>query len=106
MARFADEVVTGYNRERWPFAALVIDIDQPEFKAINDTHGHAIGDEVIRHVAELIASTIRPSDRVARFGGEEFVALLGNVQAMSPSVSARRSKASPQAGTARKSRSP
>jgi diguanylate cyclase (GGDEF)-like protein len=78
MARFAEEVIAGYNRDRRPFAALVIDIDR--FKAINDTHGHPIGDEVIRHVAELIASTIRPSDRVARFGGEEFVALLGNVQ--------------------------
>ena len=78
MVRFGDDVMAGYNRDGRLFAVLVVDIDR--FKAINDTHGHAVGDDVIRHVARLAEATIRPTDRVARFGGEEFVAVLRDVQ--------------------------
>jgi diguanylate cyclase (GGDEF)-like protein len=52
----------------------MIDIDH--FKKINDTHGHAAGDEVIKRVAGLIGECIRSTDKVARLGGEEFVVLL------------------------------
>lgn len=55
---------------------LVADIDH--FKAINDTYGHAIGDVVIRNVAEVLRRTVRGDDVAARFGGEEFVVLLPN----------------------------
>jgi diguanylate cyclase (GGDEF)-like protein len=68
------DVMSTLERNQTPFAVLVMDIDR--FKRINDTHGHAGGDEVIRHVANLVKSSVRPSDHVARFGGEEFVALL------------------------------
>ena len=78
MVRFGDDVMAGYNRDGRLFAVLVVDIDR--FKAINDTHGHAVGDDVIRHVARLAEAAIRPTDRVARFGGEEFVAVLRDVQ--------------------------
>ncbi len=53
---------------------LMADIDH--FKLVNDTYGHAAGDAVIRHVALIFGGALRAHDRVARFGGEEFVALL------------------------------
>lgn len=55
-------------------AVLMIDIDH--FKSVNDTHGHQTGDEVLKHVARTIASEMRVTDNLARFGGEEFVVLL------------------------------
>jgi len=55
---------------------LAVDIDY--FKRINDTHGHAIGDCVIKAVAEAASSTIRSCDMVFRYGGEEFIVLLSN----------------------------
>lgn len=57
-----------------PFAVVMIDIDH--FKAINDTHGHIVGDDVLREVAQACKAALRASDCFARFGGEEFVALL------------------------------
>lgn len=50
------------------------DIDR--FKAVNDTHGHAVGDVVIRHFAAVLRKGVRTSDVVARLGGEEFWVLL------------------------------
>jgi len=55
---------------------LMVDIDR--FKALNDTHGHAVGDEVLRSVAGAIASAVREDDVPARYGGEEFAVLLRN----------------------------
>jgi diguanylate cyclase (GGDEF)-like protein len=55
---------------------LMIDIDH--FKALNDTHGHATGDQVLRAVGGAIVSAVREDDVPARFGGEEFVVLLRN----------------------------
>jgi diguanylate cyclase (GGDEF)-like protein len=53
---------------------VLLDIDN--FKHINDRHGHRVGDDVIRLVAEVCADVLRPSDHLGRWGGEEFVALL------------------------------
>lgn len=57
-----------------PLSVIVIDIDH--FKRVNDTHGHAIGDAVIAHVALTCSAMVRDADVFARFGGEEFVLLL------------------------------
>ncbi len=58
-------------RAREPLRLLLVDIDH--FKQVNDRHGHAAGDRVLRAVAETLASHVRAADFVARFGGEEFV---------------------------------
>ncbi len=57
-----------------PLSLVVLDVDH--FKSINDTHGHAVGDLVLREVAERIAKCSRASDFVARIGGEEFAVVL------------------------------
>jgi diguanylate cyclase len=57
-------------------AVLLIDIDH--FKKVNDTHGHLVGDDVLRHLASVIADILRSSDVLGRYGGEEFCAFLPN----------------------------
>ena len=59
-----------------PLACLMLDIDH--FKQINDTFGHAAGDAVLKQLAEILRRTSRAEDRVFRYGGEEFVAILTN----------------------------
>jgi diguanylate cyclase (GGDEF)-like protein len=62
-----------------PFALMVMDIDR--FKSINDTFGHAVGDDVLRFLAKVSQTTLRPADVCFRYGGEEFVVLLEGVDA-------------------------
>jgi diguanylate cyclase (GGDEF)-like protein len=57
-----------------PLSALMLDIDG--FKRVNDTYGHAIGDEVLRHLAERCRRAVRDIDLVGRYGGEEFAFVL------------------------------
>lgn len=76
-----DEKITEYSllsrRTGRPFALLLIDADH--FKRINDTYGHAVGDDVLQQLAKLIQSSVRTTDFVARYGGEEFAVLLPEV---------------------------
>lgn len=62
------------RRDRVSLGCLFIDLDR--FKKINDTYGHQAGDDVLRHVAQLIREQLRTIDVVARYGGEEFAVLL------------------------------
>lgn len=71
--RLTDEHVR-MKRTGVTYAVLMGDIDL--FKRVNDTHGHAVGDEVLRRVAHTLRDSIRESDFVARFGGEEFLVVL------------------------------
>jgi len=64
-------------RSRRPFAVLLLDIDH--FKRINDTLGHAAGDQVLSQVARGLQRQLRPGDTVGRIGGEEFLLLLADV---------------------------
>ncbi len=73
MSRLDIEVARAH-RDGQPLAVLMIDVDH--FKAINDSHGHAAGDQVLEQLARVLATTLRPYDLVARYGGEEFVALM------------------------------
>ena len=76
--RHVDEVIerllADSRRTKRPLSAILFDLDR--FKAINDTHGHAVGDQVLRATADAVRELLRGGDHVARFGGEEFVVLL------------------------------
>ncbi|MGD8841866.1 MAG: GGDEF domain-containing protein [Gammaproteobacteria bacterium] len=62
------------HRNRTPFAMLFADLDR--FKAVNDAHGHAAGDRILKQFADILRRSIRATDVAARFGGDEFVMLL------------------------------
>ena len=61
-------------QQQQPLALIVFDIDR--FKQINDSFGHVIGDQALKHVCLIAQQALRPSDMLGRFGGDEFVALL------------------------------
>ena len=69
----ADEV-TRANRYERALSVVLIDIDH--FKRVNDTHGHAVGDAVLRHVAGVLTRVVRTSDTLGRYGGEEFIVVM------------------------------
>ncbi len=67
------------ERKQSPLALLMIDIDF--FKALNDTHGHQVGDQVLRDISTILMKDMREIDTVARYGGEEFVIILPDTTA-------------------------
>ena len=67
-----------YQRYGVPFGLLFLDIDN--FKVFNDTYGHSFGDEVLKAVTRTIAANTRPFDLFGRWGGEEFLGIVRNVQ--------------------------
>lgn len=65
------------RRYDWTFGVLFVDVDH--FKRVNDLHGHNVGDEVLRMVAMALKSSLRTFDFVGRWGGEEFIIILPNI---------------------------
>jgi diguanylate cyclase (GGDEF)-like protein len=65
--------------KRYGTSAVLVYLDLDGFKSINDRHGHAAGDAVLKAVAMVLARQVRASDLVARLGGDEFVVLLWNL---------------------------
>lgn len=72
-----EEKMAELSRYGFRFGVLFVDVDR--FKAVNDAHGHATGDAVLKMVATTLARSARALDFVGRWGGEEFVVLLSNV---------------------------
>lgn len=69
--------VSTAGRTETPYALVMLDLDY--FKAINDKHGHALGDEILVNLARMVERNTRQSDQLFRFGGEEFVLLMPGV---------------------------
>ena len=74
--RFEEEAARARRTDR-AFQVVMLDLD--EFKKVNDTHGHKSGDKMLREVANLISGQLREYDFLARYGGDEFVALVQEV---------------------------
>ncbi|ARN73690.1 GGDEF domain-containing protein [Oceanicoccus sagamiensis] len=73
-----EDAIAAHQKFQHQAAILYIDLDN--FKPINDTHGHAMGDEVLTIVTSRLESCVKSSDTVARIGGDEFVIVLPNIQ--------------------------
>jgi diguanylate cyclase (GGDEF)-like protein len=76
------------SRRKVSFAVLMLDLD--DFKEVNDTYGHIEGDNVLREFAKILMGNARVDDVIARFGGEEFVIILPEVDADSAMIAAKR----------------
>lgn len=85
---FLETALAGARERGVPLAVAIFDIDH--FKRINDDHGHAAGDEVIRRVARRAKASLRDEDLVGRFGGEEFVCILQRSSAQAAEMVAER----------------
>jgi diguanylate cyclase (GGDEF)-like protein len=73
-----DKIAASTIREKSLLGILMVDVDY--FKKVNDTYGHDAGDEVLKELAKTMVSSVRKSDFVVRFGGEEFIIVLQNVK--------------------------
>jgi diguanylate cyclase (GGDEF)-like protein len=74
------QLILSSQRNGKPFSAILFDIDN--FKQINDSHGHLAGDALLRHVADTAKAVVRQSDIVTRWGGDEYLILLGDCDRM------------------------
>ncbi len=69
-----DEELRRAERYKYPIASLFIDVDN--FKIFNEVHGHMVGDEVLRRIAQVTRASVRETDIVGRYGGDEFLVML------------------------------
>ena len=88
----AERVLERCRRENAPASVMMFDLDL--FKAVNDTYGHAVGDDVIRKFCEVAAAALRPNEVFGRIGGEEFAIVLPNSGLEAAWVRAERIRAS------------
>jgi diguanylate cyclase (GGDEF)-like protein len=88
MRRRLHEEVDRAGRSGSPLSAMLIDLDN--FKLVNDRHGHQAGDVLLREVAQTLVREFRAFDRVARYGGDEFVVILPNAALEPAAVAAQR----------------
>jgi diguanylate cyclase (GGDEF)-like protein len=88
---FAHEIARA-DRLGAPLTLVLADLD--DFKTVNDRHGHAVGDDVLREFASVLRSTVREADLAGRWGGEEFVLLLSGTDAEGGAHLAERVRAS------------
>ena len=79
-----EEEIPRARRYGHPLSLLMLDIDH--FKHINDTHGHLTGDAVLRSLAGVLQQRLRPSDRLGRYGGEEFCVILPETTLMNAAL--------------------
>lgn len=84
---FAREIKLSLRHDT-PLSLVLIDIDH--FKQLNDTYGHRNGDRVLQHIVSSIKNTLRETDQIFRFGGEEFVILLHNTDSENARLAAER----------------
>ncbi|WP_447752822.1 diguanylate cyclase [Sphingopyxis fribergensis] len=95
---FLEKALAGARDHGAPLAVAIFDIDH--FKRINDTHGHAMGDTVIRRVALRAKAALRDEDMLGRIGGEEFVCILQRSSAQAAEIVAERVRKAVETGTA------
>lgn len=88
MIYLAEKEIARFNRIGHPIAFLLLDIDH--FKSVNDVHGHDVGDKVLIAISACIKAELRTQDYVARWGGEEFLAILPDTHLEAALVSAER----------------
>jgi diguanylate cyclase (GGDEF)-like protein len=88
MRRRLDEEIGRAARTGGPLSCLLIDLD--DFKLVNDHHGHPAGDAMLRGVVHALVGEFRAFDRVARYGGDEFVVILPNAELESAAAAAAR----------------
>jgi len=79
------------SRDSSPLACVLLDLDH--FKRVNDSHGHATGDRVLKATAECLTAMVRAGDSVGRYGGEEFLIILPNTDATEAHAIAERCRA-------------
>ena len=76
MFRILDKEINRANRDNLPVAIIMIDIDK--FKSINDSHGHQVGDLVLKEVTHVLKKSVRNYDEICRYGGDELLIILPN----------------------------
>jgi two-component system cell cycle response regulator len=104
MSRHLDNLLANARRNERPLAFVIMDIDH--FKQVNDTHGHDIGDEVLKEFAGRIAANVRGIDLACRYGGEEFVVVMPDTDVAFACSIAERLRQTVEANPVKVSRAP
>lgn len=83
-----DEELHRAERYKYPIASLFVDVDN--FKAFNEVHGHSVGDDVLKRIAQVTRASVRETDVVGRYGGDEFLVMLPHANAREAFLAAER----------------